>query len=183
MAIYNRETKQCFHEGAVYSVRGTFKWDNHYDIVEIITDDGSIEVIELGQCSLYAKADATPERIALMKAKRAKDRALLKRARLRECVELASQTTLSARQTAELSKALGNAPHLADYPGSTVDSEMNRYRDVAEILARHKAGQIKSKFQASLVSQCILWATTPPNERKFSCPLSVKQIQYFNRAA
>lgn len=182
MAIYNQQTKQSSHEGAVYSVRGTFKWDNHYDIVEVINDDGSIEIIELGQDRIYAQTDATPERIALMKAKRVKDLALWKRARLRECVELASTTALSARQTIELSEALKSAPHLQNYHGSTVDQKMNRYRDVADILARHRTGQIKSNFQVSLINQCVSWATTPANERKFSAPLSAKQVEYFARS-
>ena len=179
MAIYNQETKQSSHVGAVYSVRGTFKWDNHYDIVEVITDDGSIEVIELAQCPIYAKVDATPERIALMQAKRVKDYALRKRARLRECVELASDTALSARQMIELAEALSAAPNLLDDSRLMFDQEMSQYRVVSRILARRRAGQVKSKFQVSLIDQCVAWATTAAGQREFATPLTGKQLHYF----
>lgn len=155
------------YKGAVYQVRGTFKHDWAMDIVTVINEDGTTREIHLygGDAPSAPKVDATPERIAAMKARQSFDKAVHNRRLIRQAIiDLKeSGVELSIRQLFELAESLNlKTWHLLPF------------------LQQHQAGELKSKFKISLTNQVLDWARTAPEDRKYQSPLTEKQRSYFS---
>ena len=196
MAIRNRDTGEIRYEGRVYSSRGSFKCDMHTDIVEVIEITGRVTVIELNDLSReYAEVDATDENIAIMNSYAETRGRVYKIQKLRRCVAEASKTMLTPRQYIHLCIGLKNNPNwklnqkyrglgaevfFANEPSVSFDNESNVTRLLQKYSGDTNLGNL-SKFEKSLVQQCIEWAETAPQNRKFDKPLSDKQVAYLDK--
>jgi len=168
MSISKHNSDYAEYEGAVYSVRGTFKNDYATDIVTVIEDDGTTREIEIvgdfGSSRLIATVDATPERIAAMRKKDAFNQAVHKRRIMRMEIAESKNTGLTARQFIETCKVL-----------------RVKSFGLSDLLKRYQAGRLRSAFKINLIEQVIEWATTDPKEREHERPLSPRQEIYFFR--
>ena len=197
MALINLDTGERTYEGRVYSVRGSFKSDMAHDVVELIEDNGRIQVAEFTDLSrIRAEKDATEENVQLMIQYKEWRSRVFKIHMLRKWIKDASQTMLTTRQYIDLCAGLAENPNwkektkyrglgaelfFANLPTAKFDNEVQ----VLGLLQRfmdddhpHKM----SKFERSLMQQCVDWATTEPGQRKYDKPLSPKQLQYLDKS-
>jgi hypothetical protein len=196
MAIVDRDTGETTYEGRVYSSRGSFKCDMHTDIVEVIEDSGAIRIIELNDLARqYATVDATEESISLKNAYAETRSRVYKISRLRRCIEKASKTVLSTREYIDLCIGLKDNPNwkrteryrglgaelfFSNQPSIRFDNEGQVSSLLERFAGNENLGKL-SKFEKSLVQQCIDWAKTDPAQRKYDQPLSKKQLSYLDK--
>ena len=133
----------------------------------MINEDGTTREVHLyGPTAPRApKVDATPERIAAMRAREAFDKAVHKRRLIRKAIiDLKeSGVDLTIRQLFEIAESLNlKTWHLLPF------------------LQKHQSGKLRSQFRISLTNQVLNWARTAPEHRKYQSPLSDKQSSYFS---
>ena len=194
MAIQNRQTGEITYEGRVYSCRGSFNCDSHVDIVEVINEDGSVRTMEFRDPSpMFATVDATDANIALMEETKARRSRVYKITALREIIGFSSEVNLGARQFLDLCAGLADNPNWKNsekWRGLAAEVALSSLptfdpfpvsRRVHRKLIDLKEGRL-SKFETSLIKQCVDWATTEPGQRKYDKPLSPKQLQYLDKS-